>query len=110
MSRAWLVAPALALVLLGAHFLRSSDWLGVALCAVALALLFVPAQWAVRGAQLALVLGAAEWAWTALVLVQERLALGRPWMRMTLILAAVSAFTVASAWLLQRYARRPTGR
>lgn len=106
MSRAWLAAPALALVVLGAHFLRSSEWLGVAACVAALGLLFVPTRWAVRGAQLALALGAAEWAWTAFMLVQERLALGRPWIRMTLILGAVCMFTGASAWLLQRHARR----
>jgi hypothetical protein len=106
LSRGWLAAPALAFVVLGAHFLRSSEWLGVILCVAALALLFVPARWAARAAQAALALGALEWAWTAFSLVQERLALGRPWLRMTLILAAVMVFTAASAWLVQRCAAR----
>jgi hypothetical protein len=33
--------------------------------------------------------------------VQERLALGAPWLRMALILAAVALFTAWAGWLLR---------
>lgn len=98
----WLLAPTLALLLLGAHFLRTDETLAVALCAGVLALLAVPQRWAVRVVQAALLLGTAEWLWTLLLLVQQRSALGRPWLRMALILGAVAALTAASAWAVQR--------
>ena len=100
------LAPALALMLLGAHFARSGAWLAVALFAAAIVLLVVPRTWAIRVVQAALALGAVEWLRTAFVLVQERLALGRPWMRLALILLALTAFTAFSAWLVRRVRRR----
>lgn len=105
----WLLPPALALVLLGAHFLRADETLAVALCAVALVLLAVPQRRATRLVQLALLLGTAEWLWTLLLLVQQRSALGRPWLRMALILGAVAGLTAASAWALGRARRGLSG-
>ena len=46
--------------------------------------------------QAALLLGTVEWLWTAYVLVQQRIAAGRPWTRLALILAAVALVTAAS--------------
>jgi len=99
--RAVLLLPALALCLLGAHFYRASAWPLVLACGVLVVLLAWPRVWTVRLVQTALVLGAAEWLWTAYLLVQQRLALGLPWQRMALILAVVAVFTAASALVLR---------
>ena len=50
-----------------------------------------------RTLQLGLLLGTAEWLWSAFSLVQQRLALGQPWKRLALILLAVALGTAASA-------------
>jgi hypothetical protein len=102
-----LVLPALALALLGAHFLRVDQFLGVAACALGLALLWLaPSRlWVRRLLQLALLAGAAEWAWAALLLVQQRQALGQPWQRMAAILALVALATLAAIGTLGRLRR-----
>ena len=92
-----LLFPALALILLGAHFYRAAAWPLVLACALLLPLLAWPRAWAARLVQGALLLGAAEWSWTAVLLVQQRLALGQPWLRLSLILGAVPLFTAGSA-------------
>lgn len=107
-----LLLPALALILLGAHFFRAAEWPLVVASAVLLALLVPlavwPRGWLLRLLQAALLLGSAEWLWTALLLMQQRLALGQPWLRMALILAAVAAFTAVAALLLPAATRRRT--
>jgi hypothetical protein len=96
MQVALLAAPAVSFVLLGAHFLREGTWILAAACA-ALALSVAWRQrWVPRLLQAALVLGTVEWAWTALVLVQQRMAEGRPWGRMAIILGVVALVTAGS--------------
>lgn len=92
-----LAAPILSFLLLGAHFMREGAWLLVAACIGFALLLAWRTRWAARLVQLALALGAIEWMWTALVLVQERMAEGRPWLRLAMILGGVALFTAASA-------------
>lgn len=94
-----LLFPALSLSLLGAHFYRASAWPLVLVCVVLLLLLLWPRLWVARLVQAALVLGAIEWLWTTVLLVQQRTALGLPWLRLALILGAVAVFTAASAWV-----------
>jgi hypothetical protein len=96
--------PALALLLLGAHYLRSGTVPGIAACAAGLVLLgFAPARgWARVLLQAGLAAGAIEWAWTALLLVQQRQALGQPWQRMALILSLVALLTLAGIAALGR--------
>lgn len=105
-----LLLPALALTLLGAHFYRAAAWPLVGLCVVLLLLLVVqlarPRAGSARLVQVALVLGALEWLWTAFLLVQQRLALGQPWLRLALILGAVAVFTAASALVFRSAALR----
>jgi hypothetical protein len=103
---ALLLLPALALGLLGAHFYRAAAWPLVGLCVVFVVLLAWPRAWVARLVQVALVLGALEWLWTALWLIQQRLALGQPWLRMALILGAVGVFTAASALVFRSAALR----
>lgn len=96
--RRWLLlAPALALLLLAAHFYRAAAWPGVLAALALLALLGLRRTWVPRVLQLALLAGAAEWMWTAALLAQQRLALGQPWLRMALILGAVALLTLAAA-------------
>jgi predicted transcriptional regulator len=51
-----------------------------------------------------LLLGALEWLRTAAMLVQQRLALGTPWLRLAIILGVVALLTAAAA-LVFRSAR-----
>ena len=91
-----LLPAVLALLVLGAHFLRAGN---VALVAVALAatlLLFVRRPWAARAVEGTLLLAALEWLRTLALLAGERRAAGAPYVRMTLILAGVAILTALS--------------
>ena len=91
----------LSLVVLGAHFLRDGNMPLVAVSMALLGLLFLREVWTARLIQVALVLGALEWLWTLHGLVEVRVALGQPFLRMVLILGIVAAITFASALLFQ---------
>jgi hypothetical protein len=91
-----LVPAALALLVLGAHFLRAGNLALVAVALAVAALLFVRRPWAARTVQIALALGALEWLRTLTLLTEERRAIGAPYLRMTLILAAVALATAFS--------------
>ena len=99
-----LAAPTLALTVLGAHFYREGSLVPTLGCAALIALLALPRAWVARTVQLALLAGSAEWVWTTLMLAQQRLAMGRPWSRMALILGVVTVLTACSA-LVFRHAR-----
>lgn len=94
----------LSLVVLGAHFMRYGNSIGVAGSAVMIALLFVRQPWVARLVQVVLILGALEWARTLYDLVQVRSAMGEPLVRMVAILGAVVAITFCSALLFQSQA------
>jgi hypothetical protein len=96
-----LLAPALSAVLLAAHFLRAGQAAGVAASLVLLAVLAVPRRWAARVAQAALLLGAAEWIRTLVLLVVERREAHAPYARLAVILAAVAVGTAASALVFE---------
>ena len=91
----------LSLVVLGAHYLRYGNEMGLAVSLALIGLLFVRRPWAARVIQVALVLGAVEWAYTLYELVQIRVAEDAPAARMAAILGVVIAVTLASALLLQ---------
>jgi hypothetical protein len=91
----------LSLLILGAHFLRYGNEIGVALSVAPIALLFVRNPWAARVVQVILVLGAIEWATTLVGLVQMRIAQGMPATRLAIILGTVVVVTVASALLFE---------
>jgi hypothetical protein len=97
-TRVWLLlAPALALLLLAAHFYRAAAWPWVLATLALLPLLALRRAWVPLVLQLALLAGAAEWVWTAALLAQQRLALGQPWLRMACILGGVALLTLAAA-------------
>jgi len=52
------------------------------------------------------VLGAFEWLRTLMAFASMRMALGQPYLRLTLILGAVAAFTLLAAWAFQQRALR----
>lgn len=53
--------PALALLLLAAHFYRAGLWPLSLVALLLVGLLFVPRAWAARATQIALVVGVIEW-------------------------------------------------
>ena len=89
---------------MGAHFLRAGNMVLLAAVLVLLALLGVRRPWVVRVLQLALVLGALEWARALFVLARRRVQAGEPVVRMSVILGAVAIVTALSA-LVFRSAR-----
>ena len=91
----------LSLLVLGAHFLRYGNDIGVALSLAPIALLFVRKPWAARVVQVILVLGAVEWATTLVGLVQMRMAQGLPATRLAIILGTVIVVTAAAALLFE---------
>lgn len=91
----------LSLAVLGAHFMRYGNSAGVAFATLLIALLFVRRAWVARLTQVALILGAVEWLRTLFDLLQLRMAMGEPYMRMTVILGVVAAVTLCSALLFQ---------
>ena len=101
-GRIAVMLPVLSLLLLAAHFLRFGNP-GLCLAAASLAALAVTRRAWVRVAlAAALAAGLPIWvgAWTAVL--TARMATGLPWLRMSLILAAVAGLNVVSlVWLLR---------
>jgi uncharacterized membrane protein len=106
LTGALLALPGLALLLLAAHWLHSGQ-LPLAVLSLLLAgLLAVRRPWAARVVQAVLILAAVEWILTTVALAQLRQQQGEPYLRLTLILGAVTAFTLVAAWIFQRPALR----
>ena len=102
MKRFLLYLPiVLSFALLGAHFMRYGNFFGVAGAALLIALLVVRKAWVAWLMQIVLVLGALEWLHTLYKLVQVRIALDQPYLRMAIILGAVAAVTFCSALLFR---------
>ncbi len=100
--RIWLFS---ALVLLGAHFYRASEY-GIALCCAGM-LFFTAGTSAWKRYALAFFLlwGAVEWGDAALHLVRARAAFGAPWLRAGLILLSVAAYTALAGLYALRSAQ-----
>jgi hypothetical protein len=96
-----LLLPALALLLLGAHFFRAGLVPVAAVCAALLALLFVRTAWAACAMQGALALGVLEWLRTAWVFASARAEAGQPYGRLVVILGGVALITALAALLLR---------
>lgn len=102
MKKALLYVPiVLSLVILGAHFMRDGNSIGIAAAVVLIALLFVRQPWVARLIQVALVVGALEWVRTLYELTQVRVAMGEPYARAIAILGVVAVVTFGSALLFQ---------
>jgi hypothetical protein len=101
-----LLLPALALLLLGAHFFRAALVPLTVACLGLVALLFVHARWARLTLQVALALGTLEWLRTAWQFASARAAVGQPYVRLLVILGGVALVTGLAALVL----RTPTAR
>lgn len=102
MKKVLLYTPVvLSLVILGAHFMRYGNTIGVIGALLLIALLIIHRPWVARLMQVVLVLGALEWLRTLYELVQIRVAYGQPFTRMVIILGVVAAVTFCSALLFQ---------
>jgi len=84
-------------LLIGAHFLRASQFLLLGLSLMLPFLLLVRRPWAARTVQLALVCASLEWCRTLLDLWRVRVAVGEPYLRLVLLLGAATALTLGSA-------------
>ena len=95
------VPVVLSILLLGAHFLRYGNSIGVFAALALIALLFLRQPWVARVMQVVLVLGTLEWLRTMYDLAQIRALHGQPYGRMLVILGVVAAVTLCSALLFQ---------
>lgn len=100
-TTAVLVLPALALLLLGAHFFRAALVPLTVVCLGLVALLFVRARWAWLALQAALALGTLEWLRTAWTFASARAALGQPYTRLLVILGGVALLTALGVLVLR---------
>jgi hypothetical protein len=95
------VPVVLSLVILGAHFMRYGNSIGVLGSMVLIGLLIVRRPWVARLMQVVLIIGALEWLRTLYELAQARAAYGQSSTRMIVILGIVVAVTACSALLFQ---------
>ena len=89
-----------AALLLAAHFLRSGDFFVAIACLLAPLLLLVRERWSLIVLQVLAYVGAGLWLITTLEILQQRLALGLPWLRLVAILGVVTLFTIVAGLLL----------
>ena len=95
-----LLPVVLSLAVLAAHFSRHDQPVLMILSVALMGLLAVPRLWAARALQVVLVLGAAEWVRTMIVLARIRAEDGQSAGRMVVILTVVALLTAASALAL----------
>lgn len=108
-----LIPAILCALLTGAHLLRVQGPPAAAAFALLPGLFLLRERWVLPSARGLLVAGSLAWLLITARLVQARTAAGEPWLRLALILGAVTALHLLSALLLRsrrlesRYARRP---
>lgn len=90
---------------MAAHFSRNDQTLLMIVSALLPFMLIINALWARLVLQVALVLGALEWVWSTLDLIEIRKGIGEDWQQLAIILFIVAAFTLVSGLLL--YLVRP---
>jgi hypothetical protein len=91
----------LSLLVLGAHFLRYGNTIVVISIVALMGLLFVPRWWVARLMQLVFALGALEWLRTMVVLIQARMIVDAPYLRLAVILGVVAVVTFLAGVLFQ---------
>lgn len=105
-----LLPATLSCLTLGAHVLRGAGsfagWFGASCLAFLPLLLLARQAWVPRLLAGVLVASSPLWLLTAWQVADERIAMGRPYLRMAVILGFVTAFFWWSAWLLLRPAVR----
>lgn len=86
----------LSFLLIAAHFQRAGLSILALVCLLAPCLLFFTRAWTLRVLQVLLFLAAIEWIRTLVYLVQIRLDMGQPWVRLAIIIGGVALFTAVS--------------
>ena len=102
MKKVLLYVPVvLSILVLGAHFLRYGNSIGVLVALLLVALLFLRRPWVARLMQVVLVLGTLEWLRTMYELGHIRALHGQPYGRMLVILGVVAVVTLLAALLFE---------
>ena len=102
MKKVLLYVPVvLSILVLGAHFLRYGNSIGVLVALLLVALLFLRRPWVARMMQVVLVLGPIEWLRTMYELGHIRALHGQPYGRMLVILGVVAVVTLLAALLFE---------
>ena len=100
MKKALIAIPVLALLLLGAHALRQSDYGLTAGFILLVGLMFTRQAWVRLVAIAALMWGGFIWADTTVTFINFRQAMGFPWERLAYIMGGVIAFDALALWVL----------
>jgi len=85
---------------LGAHFLRSGNFIVSVLFILMPFLLLIKKRWILYIIQIFIYIGGGIWINTAIFLMRKRLTMGLPWHKPIIILGAIAVFTVFSGLLL----------
>lgn len=101
-----IVPTLLSALLMAAHLMRWGLWWLALACVLFPLVLLIRRSWAKALMQGVLVIWAAEWARTTLLLVGGRMAASQPWLRMAAILLAVVCLNLLAAWLYQTHRLR----
>ena len=96
-----LIPVILSFLLLAAHFSRADIVPLMIVSTLMPFLLFIKQRYVARILQVSLIIGAAEWVRTIVLIVETREASGQDWTRMAIILGTVSLFTLSSALIFQ---------
>jgi hypothetical protein len=93
-------------LILSAHFSRAGSPLLLIIFLLLPVLLFIKKAWVVRLIQIFLVIGSIEWIRILFVYVNERQAIGQPYIRLIIILGVVALFTGFSALVFRNQTLR----
>ena len=94
-------------ILIGAHFLRSGDYIITIISCLSPLLLFVK----IKGVYTALeyilyLLSFTVWGWSAFNFIMTRMSHGEPWHRLLIIMFAVFSYTVYSGFCVKQLNRK----
>ena len=101
MTKVYLAPVVSCLLLLALHFFRNDNMLAMLLSILMISFVFIRRPWAARMLQICLLLGAAEWIRTTIFLAAAKNETGEPFLRLVIILGAVSLFTLLSSFVFQ---------
>jgi len=90
-----------SVILIAAHVMRFNGLYPALLVLALLLTLFIRSKWTLKGWQIALAAGIVMWAQTTYNIVQMRMAINEPWLRLAIIMGAVIAFTLYSILSLE---------
>lgn len=90
----------LSSLMLSAHFYRHYNYPMMVISILVPLLLLIKKRWVLAVIQLFALGGAGVWINTIVVIADERMRSGGPWIRMAVILGTVALFTASSGFLL----------